>query len=146
MDRKITYIQLYLRLALGIGFLIPGLDRLGIWGPPGGPHISWGDWAHFSAYAHKVMSFLPGGLAGFMAVLATAGEITFGTLMVIGLFTRWAAIGAGVLTFCFAVSMAVSFGIEAPFNYSVFAFSGGSLLLSTVPQYGWSLDAVLRRK
>ena len=140
MERKLAYAQLYLRLAIGIGFLVPGLDRLGVWGPPGGSGISWGDWSHFSAYAHQVMSFLPSSLAEIFAVVATISELAFGILLVIGLFTRWAAIGSGVLTLCFALSMAISFGIVSPLSYSVFVVSGGSFLLACIPNYSWSID------
>jgi len=146
MRTSSSYIQFYLRLALGIGFLIPALDRLGVWGAPGGPNISWGDWQHFSAYAHKVMSFFPGGLAEALAVLATTCELVFGVLLVIGWKTRLAATGSGLLTFCFAVSMLISFGIPSPFNYSVFAFSAGSLLLATLPDYPFSIDNRLKQR
>jgi putative oxidoreductase len=141
MSKRSAIIQLYLRLALGIDFLVLGLDRLGVWGPYGSPNVSWGDWAHFSAYAHQVMPFLPGGLAEAMAVLATIGELLFGALLVIGWFTRWAAIGSGLLTLCFALSMIAAFGITSPINYSVFPVSAGSLLLTTLPAYPWSVDA-----
>src|SRR5438445_3464328 len=95
--------QLYLRLALSTGFILLGCDRLGVWGPYGKPWVSWGDWKHFSAYAHEVMGFLPGGLAEALAILATVGEITFGVLLLLGLFTRQAAFGSGLLTGCFAI-------------------------------------------
>jgi len=126
-----TIAQLYLRLALGTGFLLLGLDRLGAWGPNGKPWVSWGDWKHFSAYAHEVMSFLPGQLAEILAIIATIAEIAFGLLLLIGLFTRWAAIGAAILTAAFAIAMAISSGITSPINYSVFTVSAASLLLST---------------
>ena len=145
MKNKVSYLQLYFRIAVGVGFLIPGLDRLGVWGANGQPQVSWGDWAHFSAYAHKVMYFLPDKVAEVFAVFATIGEIGFGSLMLIGCFTRFAAIGGGLLTLCFGLSMAAAFGITAPFNYSVFAFSGGCFLLSTLPEYRWSIDALRRR-
>jgi putative oxidoreductase len=145
MEKQVSYIQLYLRIALGVGFLVPGLDRLGVWGPHGGHQVSWGDWSHFSAYAKEVMSFLPAKLAEFLAVIATICEISFGVLLLIGWLTRWAAIGAGVLTLIFALSMAVSFGIVAPLSYSVFAVSAGSFLLSTLSHYPWSVDSGLAR-
>lgn len=126
-----TIARLYLRLALGTGFFLLGLDRLGAWGPNGKPWVSWGDWKHFSAYAHEVMNFLPGQLAEVLAVIATIAEIAFGFLLLIGLFTRWAAIGAAILTAAFAIAMAISSGITSPINYSVFTVSAASLLLST---------------
>jgi hypothetical protein len=92
------------------------------------------------------MSFLPPGLIPALAVMATIGEALFGVLILAGLFTRAAAIGSSLLSFCFAVAMAISFGIDSPLGYSVFTLSAGSLLLATLPQYAWSLDAVLERK
>jgi uncharacterized membrane protein YphA (DoxX/SURF4 family) len=141
MNRRSGLAQLFLRVALGITYLVPGLDRLGAWGPPGGKQVSWGDWAHFSAYAHQVMGFLPYGLAEVMAIIATTLEIVFGVLLIAGCFTRWVAIGSGILLLCFALSMAVSFGITAPLNYSVFTASAASFLLATVSLYPWSIDA-----
>ena len=144
MNKAIT--QLYLRLAMGSGFTILGLDRLGAWGPNGKPWVSWGDWRHFSAYAHEVMGFLPGGLAEILAVLATIAEISIGILLLLGLFTRQAAIGSGVLTASFAVAMAISYGITSPINYSVFTVSAASFLLSVQPGYRWSIDALISKK
>jgi hypothetical protein len=48
-----------LRWALGATLLSAVADRFGLWGPPGGTDVSWGDWAHFVAYTAKVNSFLP---------------------------------------------------------------------------------------
>ena len=144
MERALT--QLYLRLALATGFIILGFDRLGVWGPYGKPWVSWGDWKHFSTYAHEVMGFLPGGLAEMLAIVATIGEISFGILLLLGLFTRQAAFGSGLLTGCFAIAMTISYGITSPINYSVFTVSAASFLLSTLPEYRWSIDAWRQEK
>jgi putative oxidoreductase len=136
---------LYLRLAIGSAYLWEVADRLGILGAHGRPHVGWGDWAHFLAYAQQVMRFLPAGLVPVLAVVATIGEALFGLLILIGLFTRFAAIGSGILSFCFAVAMAISFGIDSPLGYSVFTLSAASLLLATLPQYDWSLDSFFER-
>ncbi|MBS1509492.1 MAG: DoxX family membrane protein [Bacteroidetes bacterium] len=132
--------QLFLRIALGIGYLVPGLDRLGVWGKNGAPGISWGDWQHFMQYAKEVMQFLPASIVPTLAVTATIGEITFGCLLLTGYFTRRAAIGSGVLSLCFAAAMAISFGIVSPLSYSVFTVSAASFLLAIQPQYAWSID------
>jgi len=141
MEKKLSVAQFFLRLTLGIGFLVPGLDRLGAWGAYGSsPNVSWGDWSHFAIYARQTLSFLPGNFANVLAVLATAGELTFGLLLIIGLFTRWAAIGSGILTICFGLSMMRSFGAASPINYSVFTVSAASFLLASIPAYAWSFD------
>jgi putative oxidoreductase len=134
---------LYLRIAIGSAYLWEVADRLGAFGANGKPHVGWGDWKHFIAYASQVMSFLPPSLIPAFAVLATIGEAVFGALILIGLFTRAAAIGSSVLSFCFAIAMAISFGIESPIGYSVFTLSTASLLLATLPVYEWSIDALL---
>lgn len=133
--------SLYLRLAIGSAYLWEVADRLGILGTHGQPHVGWGDWAHFVAYARQVMSFLPAGIIPVLAVAATVGEAVFGLLILTGLFTRIAAIGSGILSFCFALAMAISFGIESPLGYSVFTLSAASFLLAAQPQYAWSFDS-----
>ena len=146
MEKQKDFFQLYLRLAIGIGYLVPSLDRLGVWGAPGGKNISWGDWQHFMEYAAQVMGFLPLPLVSLLAVLATIAEIVFGLLLLMGKWTKISAIGSGLLAFLFAVSMAISFGIVSPLSYSVFTVSAASFLLSTVGRYKWSLDEMAYSK
>jgi len=92
------------------------------------------------------MHFLPTGVVPVLAVAATIGETVFGLLVLLGLFTRFAAVGSGILSFCFAVSMAISFGIDSPLGYSVFTLSAASFVLSGLPEYAWSLDNWLSLK
>jgi putative oxidoreductase len=137
---------LYLRIAIGSAYLWEVADRLGIFGANGQPHVGWGDWEHFIAYSRTVMSFLPASLIPALATIATLGEAVFGLVLLIGLFTRAAAIGSGILGLCFALAMAISFGIESPLGYSVFTLSAASFLLATLPSYAWSVDSWLSRK
>jgi putative oxidoreductase len=138
--------SLFLRLTLGISYLWFVADRFGILGPNGSPHVGWGDWHHFVLYASQVMSFVPSRLVPFFAGLATLGEFSFGLLLVTGCFTRPAAIGSGLLSLLFAVSMGISFGIESPLGYSVFTVSASSFLLAAIPSYRWSVDEWLSKK
>jgi uncharacterized membrane protein YphA (DoxX/SURF4 family) len=117
--------QLYLRLAMGMGFFVLGLDRLGAWGPYGKPGISWGDWKHFSPYAHHLMSYLPYNMAEAFAIIATFIEVTGGFLLIVGLFTKQAALACSLLTLCFATAMAITDGITSPMDYSVFTRQRG---------------------
>lgn len=133
--------SVFLRIAIGVSYLWEVADRLGLLGVHGQPHVGWGDWKHFTAYAKQVMSFLPPALVNPLATIATIGEGGFGILLVMGLFTRVAAIGSGVLSLCFAIAMAISFGIESPLGYSVFTLSAASFLLAAQAQYSWSLDS-----
>jgi putative oxidoreductase len=92
------------------------------------------------------MAFLPAGAVPFFATIATIGEALFGLMILVGLFTRAAAIGSGILSFCFAIAMAISFGIDSPLGYSVFTLSAASLLLAALPAYTWSMDSWLSNK
>jgi putative oxidoreductase len=132
--------QLYLRLALGIGFIIPVADRIGWLGPRGHNGVSWGNFDNFAAYTNTLLPFLNRSMANVMGLLATIAEISIGVFLIIGYKIRIAAFGGFALTLIFALCMAVFLGIKAPFTYSVFSDSAGSLLLATIPAYNWSLD------
>jgi putative oxidoreductase len=130
--------SVYLRLAIAIAYL---WEVLGTLGAHGQPHVGWGDWGHFVSYSYKIMAFLPAGIVPPLALLATIGEAIFGLMLLLGLFTRIAAIGSGLLSLCFAIAMTVSFGIDSPLGYSVFTLSAASFLLSTLPYYIYSIDS-----
>lgn len=138
--------QLILRIALGIGFLLPVMDRLGVFGGPGTPNVAWGDWSHFIDYTHTLMPFLSRSLANIMGLVATLAEGIFGICLILGFKTRLVATGSALLTAFFAVFMIISLGIAAPFNYPVFVFTGGALVLATLPSFKWSIDELLTAK
>ena len=125
---------LILRWALGVTLLSATADRFGIWGPPGAPNVSWGDWTHFVAYTAKVNSFLPNALAPTLAVLATGTEALLGVALILGVFRRPVAFTSALLFALFAGAMTWSFGIKSPLNFSVFADAAAALALSAWPQ------------
>lgn len=133
--------QLYLRLALGIGFILPVLDRIGLLGLPGEPNVGWGNWANFIDYTHSLMPYLSRDIANILGGIASLAEVVFGVMLIIGYKTRYAALGSGILTLLFALSMLLFAGYRAPFNYSVFVCSAASFLLSGLSHYKWSMDA-----
>lgn len=137
--------QLFLRLALGLGFILPVADRLGWIGAPGTPNIAWGNWENFISYTHILLPFISRAAANVMGLIATLSEITFGLLFIIGYQTKIAAIGSFLLTLSFAFFMTLSVGYKAPFNYSVYTCSAASLLLYTIPFYKWSIDLCLTK-
>ncbi len=137
--------QLFLRLALGIGFILPVLDRLGALGAAGEHGNAWGNWDNFVTYTNTLLPFLGKPAAGVMALLATIAETLFGVLLIIGYKTKLTALGSFALTLIFALSMAIFVGPRIPFNYSVFADSAAALLLSTIPVYHWSVDRYLKK-
>ncbi len=146
MNDTSKFPQLYFRLALGAGFLIPVADRLGWLGPAGQHGVSWGNWDNFVTYTNTLLPFLNRSWADGMGLLATLAEVCIGILFLIGYKVRWAAIAGCLLTLTFALCMAFFLGFKAPFSFSVFADSAGCLLLSTVPVYYWGLDNYLNKK
>ncbi|GAA4204790.1 hypothetical protein GCM10022289_23300 [Pedobacter jeongneungensis] len=136
------FAQLFLRLALGIGFILPVMDRFGWLGAPGSPTVGWGSWSIFVDYTNSLMPYLSRALANVMGIIATAGELIFGILLIIGYKIKLAAIGSFLLTLAFALSMFIFANYRAPFNYSVFVVSASSLVLATLPGYKWSVDGI----
>ena len=124
---------LILRLALGLTLLSAVADRFGIWGPPGGATVAWGDWTHFVAYTAKVNGFLPSSLAPALAIIATAAETLLGIALILGLFRRPVAFASALLFALFAGAMTLSFGVKAPLNFSVFVDFAAALILGVWP-------------
>lgn len=132
--KKITTPQaaLVLRIVLGITMLSAVADRFGLWGAPGTPGVAWGNWENFIAYTETLNSFAGKSLAPILGALATLFEIVFGLSLIIGFKTRWAALGTAGLMTLFALSMAVSIAVKAPFDYSVLTSAAAALLLFTL--------------
>jgi len=145
MNNSTFIAQLFLRLALGIGFMLPVLDRLGVLGAAGSPNVGWGKWENFVAYTHSLMPYLGRSAAGFFGFLATVAEFLFAILLIIGYQIKWTALGSFALTLIFALSMFCFAGYRAPFNYSVFTDSAASLLLAGIGSYQWSIDYQIQK-
>jgi uncharacterized membrane protein YphA (DoxX/SURF4 family) len=139
METKLPIASVLLRFGLGVTFLSAVASRFGLWKDSSG-------WNGFLEYTATVNSFAPEGIIPFLAVSATVLEIAFGILLIIGYKTRWAALGAALLTFVFALTMAYSFGIKSPLDYSVFVDCTAAFLLACIPNYKWSLDEFLNKQ
>ncbi len=138
--------QLFLRLALGTGFMLAVMDRLGWLGLPGTGTVNWGNWKHFVDYTHSLVPYASRSMAGALGGLATVAEIVFGICLIVGYQVRYAALGAAILTFIFGICMATAAGIAAPFNYPVFVFTGAGLVLAEVRHFRWSIDGLLGKR
>jgi len=119
---------LYGRIALGVAFLSGIADRFGLYW---GRNVGYGNFAGFMDYTAKVNSFMPASTIPFLAWAATAAEFFFGVALILGLWTRWVALGSAVLLVLFGVAMAISFGIKSPLDYSVFSASAAALMIYT---------------
>ena len=146
MRHKFDISQLFLRLALGIGFLLPVFDRFGWLGQAGVNGTSWGNWQNFVDYTNTLMPYMSSSGTNVMAALATAGETVFGITLIIGYKTRLASLGSFLLTLLFALSMFFFAEMRAPFTYSVFVDSAASLLLASLTTYRWSIDEIFSLK
>ncbi|OMQ13122.1 DoxX family protein [[Flexibacter] sp. ATCC 35103] len=131
---------LILRIVLGITMLSAVADRFGLWGAPGDPGVAWGNWENFIAYTQTLNPFVSKPIAGILGILATSFEIVFGILLIIGFKTRIIALGTSALMFLFALSMAISVSIKAPFDYSVLTSSAAALLLAAIGKTSFSVD------
>ncbi len=118
---------LYARLALGIAFLSGIADRFGLYS---GRNVGYGNFQGFLNYTAKVNSFMPASTVPFLGWSATFFEFTFGALLILGIWTRWVALGSAALLVLFGTAMAISFGIKAPLDYSVFTASACAVLLA----------------
>lgn len=140
MKNTFHFAQLYLRFALAIGFLLPVADRLGLSGAPGQSGVAWSSWDNFVVYTNTLMPFANRWIAGAMGFLATVAEASIAVMFIVGFKIRIAALASFALTLTFALCMTLFLGFKAPFTYSVWADSAGSLLLASIPVYRWSID------
>jgi uncharacterized membrane protein YphA (DoxX/SURF4 family) len=118
---------LYARLTLGGAFLSGIADRFGLYR---GRNVGYGNFQGFLDYTAKVNSFMPRSTIPFLGWAATFFEFAFGLLLVLGLWTRWVALGSAALLVLFGSAMAISFGIKSPMDYSVFSASACAVLLA----------------
>jgi putative oxidoreductase len=136
----------FLRLSLGTGFLCAVADRLGFWGPPGSPMVSWGNFHNFLLYTAKLNPWCPAACLPALGVAVTLAEAGLGILLISGFFTRVAALLTGMITLAFAGAMTFVLGAHAPLIYSVFAFSAASLFLASQTPDALTLDKLRDRK
>lgn len=71
-DRRWRGLTVIVRTLMAASFLLAVRDRFGVLGPPGQSGVSWGGFAPFVDYTRSMTTFLPGGLAPTLAVLATS--------------------------------------------------------------------------
>jgi uncharacterized membrane protein YphA (DoxX/SURF4 family) len=144
--RWASFSSAFLRYALGIGFLSAVADRFGLWGPFGTPNVSWGNFSRFLEYTHTINWYAPAGMIPALGIIATAAEILFGLLLLVGWHTRATAVLSGLLLLVFGVSMALGLGVKAPLNYTVFTGAGAAFLLATCERFPLTVDELLFRR
>lgn len=140
MTSKMSLASFLVRLALAATYISAYSTRINLFGtqPEG--------WQRFLEYASNVNSYAPESIKFFLAVAATALEIAFSILLLVGFKTRMVAVASGILTFTFAMAMTYSYGIKEPLDYGVFVNFTAAFLLATVPEHKWSLDHYFKQK
>jgi len=146
-SRRMAHLSsVFLRLALGMSFLSAVADRFGYWGAFGQRNVAWGDFEHFTAYTARLNWFMPSAAIPVLAWASTCAEILLGLALILGAFTRIAALLSGLLLLLFAMCMTLALGFEASLSLSVFSASAGAFLLATCSEYGWSIDSFRRTR
>ena len=136
--RRLT--SLCLRLALGIAFLSAVADRFGVWGPPGGHNVAWGDFTRFTQYTARVNPWAPPALVPILAWAATVAETILGAALLAGVYTRAAGLASGVLLSLFALGMTIGTGVKSALDASVFSAAAGAFSLALLGPDPWSVD------
>jgi uncharacterized membrane protein YphA (DoxX/SURF4 family) len=131
-QRVLQIARVFVRLALGITFLVSIGDRFGWLGPYGSKNVSWGDWTHFVQYVAVLNWFVPQSLLPALAVLETIIELALGIALLLGVYQRVVAWSSAALLMSFALTMSTALGVTAPLSYSVFTALGAALLLGAV--------------
>jgi putative oxidoreductase len=116
----------YARVAIGVAFLSAVAGRFGLWSGA----LQWERFGRFINRTADLNAWAPAAIVPILAWSATILETTFGVALILGLATRWVALGSAGLLAWFAVAMAVYDGVKAPLDYSVFSASAGALLLA----------------
>ncbi len=144
--KAITFSSLFLRLAIAASFLSAVADRFGFWGIPGSPSVSWGNWENFVSYSNAINFYVSPAVGEVFAGVATALEVIFALLLLVGYQLRLTALSSGVLLLAFALSMTLSFGIKPPLDYSVWTGAAACFLLSSLGTCPFSFDFYLADK
>jgi hypothetical protein len=143
---KLKRFPAILRMFIGVAFMAAVADRLGGFGGPGTPGVSWGDFAHFIAYTAKVNAFLPASVIPSLAVIESLIEGALGLAMLLGLSVRNANLASAGLLACFGSAMSISLGFTSQFPFAVFVLCFGALLLATLEVSArWSGDVLIAR-
>jgi uncharacterized membrane protein YphA (DoxX/SURF4 family) len=137
------YASLYLRIALGVGFLTSVTDRLGLWGPPGRRNVAWGNLERFTDYTATLNPWAPRAIVPAIVWTVTVAEIILGIALLLGFATRRVAVWSGALLLLFGFGMTIGTGLKSALNASVFSASAAAFALSTMEHFPWSVDELV---
>jgi uncharacterized membrane protein YphA (DoxX/SURF4 family) len=130
--RELRYAMIFLRVALGAGFLSAVADRFGLWGASGSPSVAWGNFHNFILYTGKLNPWCPAKFVPALSWIATIAETAIGAALVVGFRRRIVGLLSGLMALSFAIAMTAVLGMHAPLNYSVFVVAAASFVLTAI--------------
>jgi len=139
------WIATIVRVFIGVAFLGSVGDRFGVFGGPGAPGVSWGNFSSFAIYTGQVNSFLPNVVIPALAASESLIEGVLGLGMLLGAWVRVTVWASSALLFLFGIAMTVSLGVASQCPYAVFVLGSGGWVLATIDASFISADALRRR-
>lgn len=118
------------RYALSAAYLSAIADRLGWWGEPGTPNVTWGSIDNYNKFVAILNPWASEPLVPVVGWTATSLEAIFAGCFITGYKVRPAAIGSAGLLASFAIAMAYNLGVQSQLNYSVPSAAACSLLIA----------------
>ena len=115
-------------IAIGIELIGAVADRFGVFGGPGTPGVSWGDWSHFRDETARLVPW--DALVPPAAVAATIAELSLGLLLLAGWWWRWVGKATAGLFVVYLVAMIPGMGAASVLEYGVPVLIGGALITS----------------
>jgi uncharacterized membrane protein YphA (DoxX/SURF4 family) len=130
--RALRFAVIFLRIALGIGYLSAVADRFGLWGPFGTASVAWGNFHNFVTYTGKLNPWCPAALVPALSWIATVAETVIGLALISGFYRRTVGLLSGLLSLSFAIAMTAVLGVHAPLNFSVLVVAAASFVLAAI--------------
>lgn len=122
-------ILVFVRFTIAIGFLSAVADRFGLWGSAGESGIAWGNFETFQSYVAFLNPYLHASLIPMVSWVVTILEVLLAIFLLLGFFLRFSALFSALLLLSFAISMSLTSGVKAPFDYSVFTAASAAMIL-----------------
>src|SRR6266404_1860085 len=116
-----------------------------IFGPPGTPGVSWGNFRNFTTYTAQVNSFLPAVVIPALAVIESVIEGILGLAMLLGACLRVTGWASSALLFLFGIAMTISLGVTSQFPFAVFVLAAGAWVLAILGPSFASIDALVAK-
>lgn len=122
----------FARVALAAAFLSAVADRFGLWGPPGGTNVAWGEFGSFLDYTATLNPYLPGSAIPALGWAVTLAEIAAAFMLLTGIWLARGAVLSAVLLIGFSLGMTIGTGVKSALDASVPSAAAAALLLAVL--------------